>query len=84
MKTDIWQENGKVFGYPQCCIDSFCKTFGFMGADENQREVAQNGFGFIPCPKHAKQILDKEITIESLIKDRDASLPPFPLDNLSY
>ena len=19
-----WKENGKYFGYPQCCIDSFC------------------------------------------------------------
>jgi len=36
--------------------------------------------GFIPCLMHAKQIARKKITLESLIKDRDASAQPFPID----
>ena len=81
-RNSIWQSNGITFGYPQCCIDSFCKTHGFMNADENQRTVAQNGFGFIPCATHAKQILNNEITIESLIKNRDPEINDFPNDQL--
>ena len=50
-RKSIWQSNGITFGYPKCCIDSFCTTFGFMNADENQRTVAQNGFGFILFPQ---------------------------------
>lgn len=77
-RTPIWQENGKEFGYPQCCIDDFCGRTFFSEADENQQKVGENGFGFIPCPEHAKQIVEGTIKIESLIKNRNPDFAPFP------
>ena len=67
---------GKLFGYPQCCIDSFC-------LDKRQREpirtIASKKTGFIPCMKQAEQITNGEITLESLITNRLHS-KPFPED----
>ena len=71
-----WREYGKFFGYPQCCIDSFCKT---RHISYEQRQVHNNN-GFVPCHKCALKILNKEITIEELIKDRICKTP-YPIYN---
>lgn len=36
--------------------------------------------GFIPCKKHAKQILSGEIKIEDLINNRNPYFPKFPTE----
>lgn len=79
---------GRELGYPQCCINEFCaqpplvlKTSGTSLSDEERLKAAHlNGkyTGFIPCKRHAQLILDKKITLESLITDRNTIYPPFP------
>ncbi len=87
-----WKEEnepyGKKLGYPDCCINEFCvqsplvlKLTNRTQSDIDRYQASLiNGVysGFIPCKKHAKQILAGKITLASLIKDRDVSLPPFP------
>jgi hypothetical protein len=57
---------GKYFGYPQCCIDAYGdrKIFFFTRPEIVQKATVQ---GFVPCEKHAKQLLDGEITYTELI-----------------
>lgn len=79
---------GKALGYPDCCIDEFCKQPPILlknkkpTKDDIRRYKAAhiNGkyTGFIPCVFHAKQITTGKITLESLIKDRNLNFPPFP------
>ena len=67
------------FGYPKCCIKEFYSDLeiGIMFVNKRNRmkrtKFAKNGF--IPCKKHARLIKRKEITIESLIKNRICTLP---------
>ena len=51
-----WQHYGKHYGYPKCCIDSFCSQV----TTRSQRK-AGNYTGFIPCKKHSKLILSKKM-----------------------
>lgn len=79
---------GKKLGYPDCCIREFCLQSPYVlkltnrtqsDIDRYHASLINDVFsGFIPCKKHAKQILAGKITLASLIKDRDVSLPPFP------
>jgi hypothetical protein len=79
---------GKKFGYPECCIKEFCdqppELMEEMDPGENDIGRYKAGClegeftGFIPCIKHSKMILAGEITLGSLIKDRDENLPEFP------
>lgn len=61
---------GIYYGYPKCCIEEFVKY------PPSERTTAQNAYsvhqgkGFIPCAKHAMLILKEEITLESLITNR--------------
>ena len=72
-----WKENGILFGYPSCCIDSFCSI---PLAERLPIQLqASNKTGFIPCAKHAQQIVNGEITIESLITNR-LHHNPFPIN----
>ena len=80
---------GKQLGYPECCIREFCNQppeylrSNYRTADDMIRYRAgqiNNKFtGFIPCLSHARMILTKKIQLKDLIKNRDKSLPPFPL-----
>ncbi len=58
-----WQYYGHHYGYPQCCIDSFCNQV----TTRNQRNIGKNS-GFIPCKKHCQLISSGAITLESLIR----------------
>jgi hypothetical protein len=60
-----WKSMGKHFGFPICCISSFC----YETTTRSQRRAGNNS-GFLPCKKHSKLVLLKEITLESLIKNR--------------
>lgn len=75
---DYYVAMGKHFGYPDCCINQFIETTGALGSSQ-ERVVAADGTGFLPCDKHAKQILDGKIKLEDLIKHRQAK-SPFPND----
>ena len=57
-----WKYFGNYYGYPKCCIDSFCNEV----ITRSQRK-AGNNTGFIPCKDHARMILNKEKTLDSLM-----------------
>lgn len=79
---------GKELGYPDCCIKEFCNqppellNHGKPSKDDLRRYKAGciNGqfTGFIPCAFHAREITMGRITLQSLIKNRNQNLPPFP------
>jgi len=73
----IYIKTGKYYGYPDCCIKSFCERNNY---DYNQNKV-HNSFGFIPCPKCAKRIINGEIKLNDLIKNRKCKTP-FPIDDM--
>jgi hypothetical protein len=69
---------GRLFGYPQCCIDEFIYDSEKM-KDTNidvripeQIKIAKITGGFVPCKKHALAISSGEVTLESIIVGRDA------------
>ena len=70
----LGRETGRHFGYPTCCIKQFCES---NGIDKQMRFKASKQTGFVPCSKHAKEILEGKITLESLIKNRKEERP-FP------
>lgn len=89
--AEWYKENyplGKALGYPDCCINAFCndspealKVKKRNGTERIRYDASFiNGqyTGFIPCVHHAKQIVNGEITLQSLIKNRDNNFPPFP------
>lgn len=85
---EINQPIGKMLGFPDCCINAFCNEPPEIlenkePTDDDKRRYEAaciNGkfTGFIPCSEHAGQIVSGEITLASLISERDPSLPEFP------
>lgn len=73
-----WEQTGKYYGYPKCCIDAFANNFDSITDDQ---KIAGKGTGFIPCPQHTEMILDGKIKLEDLIKNR-AHKHPFPFDTV--
>ncbi len=83
---------GIDLGYPKCCIREFgqyppiiIRWFKIKGVPLPDGRLKYdagciNGkfTGFIPCAKHARLIDAKKITLESLIKNRNPLMPPFP------
>lgn len=65
-----WKHFGTHFGYPKCCIHSFCNEV----ITRSQRKSG-NKTGFIPCKRHSKMILSKKIKLESLIQNRFCQKP---------
>lgn len=76
-REDIWRHNGKMLGYPECCIESFVGQHP-LSRTEDQYAIGNLGLGFIPCPKHAKEVVQGGRAIETLITNRDPSFEPFP------
>ena len=75
---EFWKQNGKYFGYPQCCIDAFCNRVGVELTPE-QNSVIDN-HGFIPCQHHAIMILQKRTTLKELISNRECQYD-YPMDD---
>lgn len=79
---------GKALGYPDCCIKSFCDQppqlinligIGKAGKMRYDAGCIDGQFtGFIPCAGHARKIMNGEITLESLIVNRDSQFGEFP------
>jgi len=63
-------ENGKYFGYPQCCIDYFITN------SSTERNPSWNKTGFIPCPNCLKTVNDVD-GLARLIVGRECE-KPFP------
>jgi hypothetical protein len=87
------KESGRKYGYPQCCIDAFCKdtptALKFKSSiKEKIKDTLRykmghlNGkfTGFIPCYEHAKQIARKKITLSSLVSKTPERTIEFPND----
>lgn len=78
-KIDIWKHNGAAFRYPQCCIESFCYD-NIDNRTYDQILVGELGYGFIPCPTHADQIVAGKLSCRDLINNRRCDIPAFPND----
>ena len=68
---------GEYYGYPKCCIEGFEKN-KLKRPSKLQSKIAKSQ-GFIPCMSCCKLIIEDEIKIENLIKNRECELP-FPND----
>ena len=85
---EAWRANGKLFGYPQCCIDWFVerssKIYSLPTMEEilKAAEVLENqrgySHGFIPCPECARKVTPG--TEGSLITNRLCPTP-YPDDS---
>lgn len=67
MATEHLLHNGNYYGYPLCCIKAFIEQFPnkFANCTEIQQKAARNGF--VPCVKHAEQIVEGKLKVEELI-----------------
>ena len=52
-KHSQWKSLGKKYGYPDCCINAFCRTAGLMLRSEHYKRMYMKSYldrsGFIPC-----------------------------------
>lgn len=68
-----WEETGQDFGYPQCCIDSFCngRVYGTLSPEEKQEHdnSVWRKTGYIPCPECMKK--DVRIVLKEIDKRRN-------------
>ena len=78
--SNAFNQKGRYFGYPQCCIDQFITNFEKRVRIGAANKNAANGHGFIPCNVHSLQIINKQIKIEDLIHNRVCE-KAFPNDN---
>lgn len=79
-RTVWWKVSGIFYGYPQCCIDAFCRL-------DHIKEEAATGdtlaadmgksTGFIPCRQCAEKLHRGELKLKDLICERKSPLP-FP------
>ena len=83
---------GKFFGYHQCCIDAFVEHAEKYGSGDTEhlthyqtkyQRLTKGKTAFMPCSKHAKQLVKKQIGPSDMTVNRICSLP-FPyIDELS-
>lgn len=74
---------GNYFGYPDCCIEDFCKRPDASTITEVQRAV-HNGNGFIPCPSCAHKVLTGVTTIKKLIDpEKRKAARPYPYGSIN-
>jgi hypothetical protein len=74
-----WFIYGHYFGYPQCCITSFCALRHLGRKNTVQMDVADNT-GFVPCIRCAKRVKAGKIKLVDLIQNR-VSTCQFPTDD---
>ncbi len=60
----FWEDNGKEFGYPECCRSAFRKG-------EQVKETVFSGTGFLPCkccskkdPREVLKVIDRNRKLE--------------------
>lgn len=59
---------GEYFGYPKCCIDSFCDESKERTA--YQKAVKSLGYGFVPCEDCARLVVEGRVEVQDLIQNR--------------
>lgn len=47
--TGAWQDAGKYFGFPQCCIDQFCTDCCHDTKEQYDFRAPWDGSGYVPC-----------------------------------
>lgn len=73
---DEIREMGRIFGYPDCCIEEFISDGKIMNKKKKdvrngaQIAIARDTDGFVPCKMHAKMIFRGETTPEDLVVER--------------
>lgn len=73
----LWVINGRVFGYPDCCIGEFCADAVLGTPRDDIRKL--HGTGYRPCLKC------NDLTIQQLkanIKKNRKFPAQFPLDDI--
>lgn len=75
-RTPSYTNNGKKYGYPDCCIKEFSENaFKVKSPERNVCFIAAENSGFVPCYYHSCQILNNEIKITDLINNRVCEKP---------
>lgn len=59
---------GEYFGYPKCCIESFCDESKERTA--YQKAVANLKYGFVPCDDCARKVVEGRVEVQDLIQNR--------------
>ena len=65
IKENSFYKTGKFYGFPDCCISDFINKIR-----TKEQIKASRSSGFMPCVKHAEEILAKKIKLEDLIINR--------------
>ena len=68
-------KTGLFYGYPTCCIDDFVKRIFAKKQPTGEQERAGAYTGFLPCPTHATQVLEKKVALKDLIQFRKCETP---------
>lgn len=77
-----WEEDGRMFGYPECCIQDFVhrvRTLAMSREVTSPRRGEWTGSGFIPCKLCARDIdhLGLKPFVEARIAPRRVIATPF-------
>lgn len=75
---DQWRVLGRHYGYPKCCIDSFCSLM-HLGEDYFTENHWAYGTGFVPC-KECVTIPEEEM-LRIIAENRQAKYP-FPRESM--
>ena len=73
--TEQYLKTGLFYGYPTCCIDDFINRTLAKEPPFVEQERAGAYSGFLPCPTHAKQVLEKKVALKDLIQLRKCETP---------
>lgn len=68
-------KRGQQYGYPPCCIESFCGILGGLPILPIQAQAKKHRF--IPCRSHSLLIVNNTIKIEDIILPTRTEQHPF-------
>lgn len=68
LHTWDWIQYGVFYGYPKCCIISFCEED--RGNRHELQSKLSNKSGFIPCKKCTVKVISENLKLEDLIQNR--------------
>ena len=76
-----WKVSGIFYGYPQCCIEAFCRLDHIQEESKTGSKALASlmgkSTGFIPCRQCAEKLQTGELKLQDLISERKSELP-FP------
>src|SRR5688572_12216263 len=79
-RQNWWRVSGIYYGYPQCCVDAFCRLDHHKDKYKDPKTGRLRGYqidvskntGFVPCRKCAERIHKGEVKLQDLIVGRSA------------